>query len=127
MPTEVTLPNLGDGVDSGDILDVLVQHGLAGCGVYSKLQFRVGDDDALALGIGGCPRVQRHADLADELGELRADKGFHTSERDVDVVHTAFRLGRRGKERLRQFLGFDQPLGQGLPADLAGPLIVRPA
>src|SRR6185436_12414325 len=27
MPTEVTLPNLGDGVDSGDILDVLVKEG----------------------------------------------------------------------------------------------------
>ncbi|MGI8979146.1 MAG: 2-oxo acid dehydrogenase subunit E2 [Pirellulaceae bacterium] len=27
MPTEVTLPNLGDGIDSGDILDVLVKAG----------------------------------------------------------------------------------------------------
>src|SRR5688500_6912332 len=27
MPTEVKLPNLGDGVDSGDILDVLVKEG----------------------------------------------------------------------------------------------------
>ena len=27
MPTEVKLPNLGDGVDSGDVLDVLVKEG----------------------------------------------------------------------------------------------------
>ena len=27
MPTQITLPNLGDGIDSGDILDVLVKEG----------------------------------------------------------------------------------------------------
>src|SRR5207253_11444204 len=61
---------LAEGPETGGVRceDLIDQHGLAGCGVYSKLQFRVGDDDALALGIGGCPRVQRHADLADELG-----------------------------------------------------------
>src|SRR3989475_5247707 len=103
------------------------QDGLAGRRINPELQLRVGDDDALALGIGSRPRVQREADLADELGRVRADERFHLLERNVQVVRALFGLGGWGEERPWQFLGFDKTLGQGLSADLAGLLIVRPA
>ena len=102
--------------------------------VQTKLKFGVGNDDALGQrvigalfvqGDGGVP--QGGGVLLAVAGEILLQMGDALLVGDVFVMVAKLRLGGGSVDRLRQLVGFLQPLGQRDAADGAVFLVAGPA